>query len=336
MAGTDDVGKEPATGRRVLGVVGTFVLDRIVGLPGRPGPVESLGGIAYTLSAVASVLPAGWSCRPIARVGSDAFTAVARWLDEIPLETDGLVEVPRLNNRVELRYRDDARRTEHLTGGVGGWSGDDLVTAARGCDALLINFISGHELDLSGAETMRDGFPGPVYADLHSLFLGMDAGGRRVPRPLPEWERWVSCFDSVQFNEDEMALLGRSTDPTEKADRILRLGAGLVACTLGAAGATCWTRDDGRTLAYEIPTSPVAHADPTGCGDVWAGVMCARLLAGDSVPHAGAMANRLAALAAGQSGVDGLARHLKSEARADAPDSGGSAWVDPTNGEEDH
>ena len=55
-----------------------------------------------------------------------------------------------------------------------------------GLDALLVNFISGFEMSLGTAQLLRRGFGGPIYADLHSLFLGMQADGLRVPQPLPE------------------------------------------------------------------------------------------------------------------------------------------------------
>lgn len=333
---------------RVLGVVGTFVLDRIVGLPGRPEPAEGLGGIAYTLSA-APMVPPGWRFLPIARVGADVVASVRSWLGELGLDTDALREVPEANNRVELRYHDGARRTERLTGGVRGWSGAELAAVAVGCDALLVNFISGHELSLEEALALRSGFDGPIYADLHSLFLGRGDDGIRVPRGLPEWREWMTCFDAIQLNEDEMDLLRGEEEATAMARRVVSLGPNLIACTRGAAGAVCWTvdhappalsvprrtrEDDGSVVRHEIPAYPVVHADPTGCGDVWAGVMCSRLLAGDAVADAAEAANRLAAVAAGQSGVSGLAHRLSDEANTKASAARGPREGNSRNGEE--
>lgn len=331
----------------VLGVVGTFVIDRIVGLPDQSESSVGLGGVAYTLAGAAAAVPRGWRLLPLARVGRDAAGMVDEWLDRAALDSGGLLYVDEPNNRVELRYHDDARRTEHLTGGVDGWDGATLASAAAHCDALLVNFISGHELTLEDASVVRDGFTGPVYADLHSLFLGMGPEGRRVPRALPNRARWMSCFDAVQMNGDEMNLLRGGTPMEAMARRLMREGPGLVACTMGSDGAICWSReasdarwnvrgsnarpehksgrsspirDDGSLVRHEIPAYPVARPDPTGCGDVWAGAMCCRLLAGDGVPESARRASRLSAAAAELRGVGGLLDHLREAASTDVPE----------------
>lgn len=325
----------PGARTAVLGVLGTFVLDRIVGLSGRDEVVEDLGGIAYALSAVTAALPRGWRVRPVARVGADASERIRRWLgglDEgtrgrVGLETSGLVDVSEPNNRVELRYRDDSSRTEHLTGGVGGWRWEELAPVVDGCDALLVNFISGHELELDGLRRLRDAFPGPVYADLHSLFLDTAENGTRVPRRLPRWRDWIACFDAVQLNADELDLLRGSVDVEAAVIDALALGPAILTCTRGADGVVCWWSPDagsrfsegasGRgardesVVRREIPAVQVADPDPTGCGDVWGAVMCCRLLAGEPVPVAAKVATRLAGAAAGWSGVEGLSARLQ-------------------------
>lgn len=287
-------------------------MDRIVGLRGRSESADELGGLAYTLAGAAAVLPPEWHLLPLARVGEDALDVVEDWLIAAGFDTGGIVEVPAPNNRVELRYHDDARRTERLTGGVGGWDGGDLAASAAECDALLVNFISGHELTVDAASMVRSAFGGPVYADLHSLFLGNGQDGVREPRRLPSWPRWMTCFDTVQLNADEMDLLRGETPVEAMARRVLAAGPSLLACTQGVDGAVCWSRrDDGSVVKHEIPSYPVDEPDPTGCGDVWAGVMCCRLLAGDGEPDAARKASRVSAAAAERSGVSGLIRHLR-------------------------
>src|SRR2546428_13753581 len=75
-------------------------------------------------------------------------------------------------------------------------------------DALYLNFISGYETDLPTAQLLRHSFRRFLYADLHSLFLGKEPDGTRVPRPLPQAPAWFGCFDYVQLNEEELAQLG--------------------------------------------------------------------------------------------------------------------------------
>ena len=93
---------------------------------------------------------------------------------------------PAPNNRVVLHYKSSERRCERMSGGVPGWTWPELGPMVRDLDAIYLNFISGFELCLGTAQALAAGIPGPIYADLHSLFLGMQHDGMRVLQPLPD------------------------------------------------------------------------------------------------------------------------------------------------------
>ncbi|MDZ7779261.1 MAG: carbohydrate kinase family protein [Gemmatimonadota bacterium] len=320
--------RDDSTGR-VLGVIGTLVWDRIYDRDGRSAPVEEWGGITYALQAVSAALPEGWRILPILKVGRDLAEEGRRFLLEIPrVDADAVVVVPEANNRVELRYRDGGRRTEQLEGGVPPWSWPELSPLTELCDALYVNFISGFEMELGTARALRVGYGGPMYADLHSLFLEMAPSGMRIPRPLEAWASWLRCFDAVQMNEDEFDMLGDTGDPWRLAADAMGPDLELLMVTLGDRGAAYVVSESfapdpmtwraGETLA-RTPRSrsgrvsveyPVSTGDPTGCGDVWGGAVFARLLAGDGLDEAMSEANRLAALNAAHRGARGLFRHL--------------------------
>ena len=212
-------------------------------------------------------------------------------------------------------------------------------------DAIYVNFISGFELCLGTAQALRQGFHGPLYADLHSLFLGMQQDGIRVLRPLPDAPSWFGCFDFVQLNEDEMQQL--TPDPLALAAQALGVGVSLLTVTLGPRGVAYVAapgfdrltdrRSGGQAVNETNPvigasTQPTVRPsdrptvrtalisaphtetlDPIGCGDVFGAAAFARLLAGDTVEaalgHAAARASRNAAFR----GASGLARHLRGE-----------------------
>ncbi len=328
------VGPErPKSDRRPrLGVVGTLVWDTIHARDGRESPVEEWGGIAYALAGLSAALPE-WEIVPLIRVGRDLSEAALRFLREFPgmdLDT-GVRIVDEPNNRVELRYLDAARRTERLSGGVGPWSWPELAPLAATCDALYVNFISGFELDLDAARALRAGFRGPTYADLHSLFLGLDPRGMRVPQELPAWGAWLRCFDAVQMNEEEFELLGRAWgDPWRLAADLVGPELKLIAVTLGPRGAAYVAGPDFSSDALEWPSlrhtvggtgptrsgrvslvSGVEEGDPTGCGDVWGATFFARLLTGAHLEEAMLDANRQAGRNVVHRGARGLQHHLK-------------------------
>ena len=286
------------------------------------GVVETWGGLGYGVSAAAAAVGPGWRVLPIAHVGRDLVARARRYLAAIPgVDTSALVTVAEPNNRVSLRYRDDAERVERLSGGVPGWGGQALAARAGACDALLVNFISGHEAELSACAALRTAFDGPIHADLHSLFLDIEADGTRVPRPLVDFERWVACFDSVQLNEVEATLAGaRSGEPEPFARRVVELGPEVCVVTRGAAGVSWWRRGPGEGAAdgARIDTGMVTirsprKGDPTGCGDVWGAAFFARTLAGDPVPEAAELATRLAVRNVEQRGAEGLYHVLARE-----------------------
>jgi sugar/nucleoside kinase (ribokinase family) len=305
-----------------LGVLGTLVLDRIHPPPGAAAgadsePTEDWGGIVYSLEAFEAARESDWTFLPIVKVGADVHDEAVSRVETLSgvHGLAGLRRVPEPNNRVELYYHDQGDRCERLTGGVPGWRWPELEPLVAGCDALYVNFIAGWELDLPAALALRRGFAGPIYADIHSLLLGVDASGVRVRRALPEADEWMACFDYIQGNRAEIAIVAGADDPLEAAGRLVERGAEAAFCTLGASGAA-WASADGKSGLD--PLDPAGGADgrapgavdPTGCGDAWGAACVATLLAGRSVQAAVRRANRFGAVTAGHRGTAGLARVL--------------------------
>jgi pfkB family carbohydrate kinase len=333
-----------------VGILGSLVWDQIYGRDPLAPAVEEWGGAAYALASLNASVAPGWEIVPLIKVGQDLASKAREFLGGLDRVTPGgrCVEVPAPNNRVVLHYYSTERRTERMSGGVPGWTWGELGPMVRDLDALYLNFISGFELTLGTAQALRQGFSGPIYVDLHSLLLGMQHDGVRVPKPLHDAGAWLGCFDVVQLNEDEMRQL--SPDPLSLAVDAIGAGTSLLVVTLAAKGAAYvaapgfdgWA--DGRTGGRAggsseldlgskhlppvrpsarpplstlrsglIPAPAVDVLDPTGCGDVFGAAAAARLFAGDSVEAAIRHANVLAARNAAFRGAGGLSRHLRGE-----------------------
>ena len=318
---------------RRLGVIGTFVWDIIHGRDPRSEPVAEWGGITYALSALDAALPIDWRVVPLIRVGTDLaprareFVHTLRRMDPI----SPLIEVPYPNNRVVLRYLDSERRTEHMQGGIPPWNWLGLKPLLANLDALYINLISGFELDLETARLIRQHFTGPIYCDLHSLMLAIQPDGLRTPQPLPDAAEWCRCFDLMQVNEDEMAMM--APDPMALAAMALSVGVRNLVVTLGSKGAVYFAAPGFERLSDLRKTSPLSggmgtirtalvpalpspvtgDGDPTGCGDVWGASYFSRLLAGDSFADAMRAAHQAAARNLRHRGATGLAHHLRGE-----------------------
>jgi pfkB family carbohydrate kinase len=334
-----------------VGILGSLVWDQIYGRDSLAAPVEEWGGIAYALGSLDASVAPGWEIVPLIKVGQDLAGRASEFLGGLRHLTPGgrCVEVPAPNNLVILHYYSTERRTERMSGGVPGWTWGELGPMVRDLDALYLNFISGFELALGTAQALRQGFRGPIYTDLHSLLLGMQHDGVRVPRALQDAGSWLGCFDVIQLNEDEMRQL--SPDPLSLAADAIGAGTSLLVVTLAAKGAAYvaapgfdgWAvrRSGGQADGYltgrssdsltsstaRPPDRPTAAAlrsalipapavdvlDPTGCGDVFGAAAAARLFAGDSVEAAIRHANTMAARNAAFRGAGGLSRHLRGE-----------------------
>ena len=333
-----------------VGIVGSLVWDLIYGRDPLAPPVEEWGGIAYALAGLDVSLGRDWEIVPLIKVGRDLGREAEQLLSGLQRLTPGgrCVEVTAPNNRVVLHYQSNERRCERMAGGVPGWTWSELGPMVRDLDAIYVNFISGFELCLGTAQALRQGFEGPIYADFHSLFLGMQQDGMRVLQPLPNAADWLGCFDFVQLNEDEMSQL--SSDPLTLSAKALEAGVSLLTVTLGpkgvayvaapgfdglagqrGSGAAGQHQHTGRHVAPDdtplprrpaaplsirsalIPATPIEALDPTGCGDVFGAAAFARLLAKDTVEASLRHATALAARNAGFRGASGLVSHLRGE-----------------------
>jgi hypothetical protein len=317
-----------------VGVIGTFVWDVIHGRHHGAAPVTEWGGITYSLAGLDAALSPDWEIVPIMKVGSDLAQRANQFIRSLKrIAPDAaLIEVPYANNRVELHYISDERRTEKLTGGVPGWSWiglKPLIDDAK-LDALYVNFLSGWELDLETALILRSYFKGPIYCDFHMKVTTVAASGLRVLEPVPNVGEWCSCFDLLQVNEDEMSMM--APDPMALAATAIAHGVRCLTVTLGPRGAVYFAssgfngiRDVGRPAPFGTEVGAIRTAlvpsesgsqtsgDPTGCGDVWGASYFSRLLAGDTLEGAMRVAHRFAARNFQHRGATRLAPYLRGE-----------------------
>ncbi|MEO6592392.1 MAG: carbohydrate kinase family protein [Gemmatimonadaceae bacterium] len=318
--------------RKRVGVIGSFVWDVIHGRDPRDAPVEEWGGITYALGGLEAGLPDDWEFVPIAKVGYDLAPKAREFLHGLKRAAPDAapIEVPYPNNRVVLHYQSDERRCEHLSGGVPAWSWLGLSPLLADLDALYINLISGFELDLETAQLIRAHFKGPIYCDMHSIFLARQPDGLRTLQPLPNAAAWFRCFDVVQVNEDEMSMM--AADPLELAAMATASGVKLLLVTIGPRGAVYFAEPGfekledlkrhqlgpvtGAVRTELIPAAPTRDlkgGDPTGCGDVWGATYFSRLLAGEDIRTAMTAAGAAAARNVDHRGATGLAQHLRGE-----------------------
>jgi sugar/nucleoside kinase (ribokinase family) len=165
---------------------------------------------------------------------------------------------------------------------------------------------------------------------------------------MPKLVEWCRCFDLLQVNEDELALL--APDSMALAATALANGVRCLTVTLGKRGVAYFAQPDFDGLAHGEGTvdlsggparasaradvvtgvggggpGPLRTAlvpgvaarggdgDPTGCGDVWGATYFSRLLAGATLSDALVAANAAAARNVEHRGASGLAAFLRGQ-----------------------
>jgi ribokinase len=273
-----------------VAVIGSLNIDHVVVADSFPAPGETiLGRSTHTglggkgsNQAVAAAL-AGARVAMVGRVGSDP---------------DGSLTLSALRAR--------AVNVEQVAVVDGAETGTAWITVAASDNTIVVVPGANHEWPDTGDPLGPAAAAPVVIAQLEipldvvtraaraasGLFLLNVSPATDLPDEL------ISRCDVLIVNEHEQAVAARlpADTPTDTAHAELRArGTKAVVTTLGADGAVV-TDADGRTT--RIPPVPAPEVvDTTGAGDAFAGVLAARLAAGDTLTEAarwGAVAGSLA------------------------------------------
>jgi hypothetical protein len=255
-----------------IAVIGTINRDTIE----RPdGQVKkSYGGLLYSIFTLALLSPPGTTILPVLNLGEDIEEPIRSLLSSYDsISQKGINVVEEQNNHVYLRYRSESEREEIQLGGLPAVGFDQLVPYLD-ADIFLVNFISGRDLSLETFSRLRASSCATIYTDIHSLTLGIDERGRRYPRTLPQWDRWVAKADVVQMNRTEARSLSGSRldeeiDLLRFGRAVLTAGPSLLLITLDAQGSLLVSNAGDLSVERFPPHRPSRIVDTTGCGDVF-------------------------------------------------------------------
>lgn len=254
-----------------VAVAGHLVYDEIRFPDGRIS--KSFGGIGYNLAAFCTVLSKG-RIMPVCEIGLDRKEEYHTVFKTSPILDNTLIRITDSDTVLNrLAYDAEGNRNE--------WNSRvpeplSLSSIPGDIDALLMNFISGDDVEPAELMDFRGGFDGLIYLDYHSLALGRSSGGARYLRKNPDWAEYAAVADILQLNLDELSTIveKRISDPRDIADgcgKLHRSGPATVIVTLGKSGAVV-SMDSG-TSAWLVPSARIGKAvDATGCGDTLAAI----------------------------------------------------------------
>jgi sugar/nucleoside kinase (ribokinase family) len=305
-------------GRFKVTVIGTINRDTIVFPSGRK--TESFGGILYNVSALSGLGEKGLEIYPVCNVGYDVHHQVKEILggyDNVKL--DGVRKVRRKNNHARLQIDQEGERWEVLRNRVPVLDFPQ-VEPLLDSDAILVNFISGFDINLSTLKRIRRSTAALIFMDVHSLTLGIRKDGRRFFRSPRDWREYSKQADLVQTNMAELSVLAGRTlqsvgEIRDSAKYVLSLGPSALLVTMGREGAVMVYRH-GKTCRLRKASGIRVRGfeDATGAGDAFSAGFLACYLRTKNLTRSLDFANRVAAQTCKTSGVEGMAALVRKYA----------------------
>ena len=279
-------------------VVGNATVDityRVRQLP-RPGETllatsRSVDAGGKGLNQAIAAARAGAAARLITAIGTDAAVAVLRHrlAGEAGLEAV-LLEAPEVTDESVIMVADDGENAIVSTHACAAWLDGDRAIAALGAVAAGDTLLLQGNLSVAATEAC--------------LAQGRARGLRTVLNPAPlhsDVGPLLPLVDLVVVNEVEATTIAGIADPAAAAAAIRGRSGGAVLLTEGARGCRLFQASEGQ----RFPAPAVPAVDTAGAGDVFTGVVTARLAGGASLEAATALAVRAAALAVTRPGTSG-------------------------------
>ena len=236
-------------------VIGHSVLDRIYY---KNKLTKKPGGIFHTINTLVNLIEKEDEIYLATHFTDDSFKFFADAYKKVNLKYS---EITKSIPTVTLHLYDDKERDEQFSTTVEKIDVGNINFSEF--DIILVNMISGFDIDSDDLKKIRKNSKATIYFDLHTLSRGIDENGKRVFRIVPEIEGWLKNIDILQMNENEMLTLFGNITETEIVAKLLEQSVENIIITKGKNGVLHYNKDD----AFSIPSIKVSSKNFVGCGD---------------------------------------------------------------------
>ena len=139
-------------------------------------------------------------------------------------------------------------------------------------DGILINMITGFDINLQQLKEIRKDYKGIIYFDVHTFSRGLDENFKRKFRVIPHFKEWAENLDIIQVNKNELFTLSEKKSEEEIIKEVLAYGIQYLIVTLEEKGARIFSKEDDIVNSIYQPAIEVDINNKIGCGDVFGAV----------------------------------------------------------------
>lgn len=242
-------------------VIGHSVFDFI---ESEEHKTKGAGGIYYTISALNRLCNSEDEIFLCSQIDDETYDYFSPEFEKIGKDYLKKVEkIPRVHlNLSKGKERHEAY--ENIT--------NNLTTDfkdLKNFDGILINMITGFDINLNQLYEIRNSFSGLIYIDIHTLSRGLGENFNRNFRRIPNFEAWAKNVDIIQANEHEVFTLSNKNTETEVAKELFDFGIKILCITKGEKGAKIYYMKNSEICSYFIGAKKIQNANVIGCGDVF-------------------------------------------------------------------
>lgn len=241
-------------------IIGHSVEDHI---KSEQNEIVKPGGIYYSASALTSIAPHDeiYLCTYIEIKNHTIFTdAYSKCVPDFISLTDSIP-------KVLLTIHGEKEREERYNNVV-----QNLkipFDKLKEFDGILINMVTGFDIDLNILKKIRQNFTGIIYLDVHTLSRGLGHHGDRNFKLIENFNEWAACANVIQANEHEAKTLNLFDREEEIAREVLRHGTKQLIITKGQTGAKVYYLQNGEVNSIFQSAAKTDAENQIGLGDVF-------------------------------------------------------------------
>ncbi len=182
--------------------------------------IHSYGGILYSIISLAVLCKPSDVVKPVMNLGEDEYENIIGILKEFPnIKLEGINKVNHPTRKVNLYYTSYksglSARFESSSQPTYPLKFEEIVESGflsdfDAVDGILINMVSGVDIDLNTMIQIRHTFKNYIHLDIHNLVMKTNPDGTRIHTTLKNWRTWCLCANTVQMNEYEVKSLSQS------------------------------------------------------------------------------------------------------------------------------